>query len=126
MADMTTSPRSKAGAAFASAAIALLVLLAGCTGGAPHHPEGGDHSTPNVASAAEIIAMHEDGMGEAALVEWVKDPSRTFDLSESDVGDMVFAGVPDAVVNAAMARSDEHHAQRGHTHDHGHGHSHDH
>jgi len=110
------------------AGIALGVALAvGCTNG-DHHPDGDHHSgaIPCVVEAREVIARHQQGATEAALLEFVNDPSRTFDLTESDVADMVGAGVSTQVVDAALAKSDAHHRESGHGGSDGHGHSHSH
>jgi hypothetical protein len=108
--------------------LALGVALAvGCANG-DHHSDGGHHadSVPSVVAAREVIERHQRGATEAALLEVVNDPSRTFDLTESDVADMVGAGVSTKVVDAALAKSDAHHRESGHGGPDGHGHSHGH
>ena len=125
MAAMTT--RDLAARAAATLLLLAASLLVGCAGGPSHeHARGEGAVATTVTPASEIIAMHERGADEQALLDWVNEPSRTFDLTEDDVGNMVFAGVSERVVNAAMARSDEHHARSGHSHDHDHGHGHSH
>ncbi len=93
-------------------AIALLVTpLAGCAG------------TPKVADASEVIAMKRSGADDATIREWVSDPDRTFDLTESDIADLAEADISEDVMNTMLAKSDEHHEkeggdEKGHHHEH--------
>ncbi|MBL4845868.1 MAG: hypothetical protein JKY65_10100 [Planctomycetes bacterium] len=107
-------------------------LLIGCAGGGDHDDGDGHggHETSaadvKTVPASKVIDMQKGGSPEPELLEWVNDASRTFDLTDSDVADLMEGGVPDAVVNAMMARSDEHHAAEGGSSGDGHSHSHEH
>ena len=54
------------------------------------------------------------------FLEWVTAPDRTFDLTDADVADLVEAGVSEDVINAMLARSDEHHEEKGQADEHEH------
>lgn len=103
-----------------AALILGLALVAGCKHG-DHHGDGGA-----AVGSREVIERHKQGATEAALLDFVNDPSRTFDLTEADVADMVEAGVSTKVVDAALARSDAHHRESGHGRSDGHSHDHQH
>ena len=86
-------------------AAAFLLTLASCA------------VDPGLAPASDVIAMKRSGANDAALLEWVQSPSRTFDLDETDIADLVEAGLSEEVIDAMLARSKEHH-EGGHSHEH--------
>ena len=85
-----------------------LVIFAACAGG------------PHVAGADDVIVMKRAGSDDRALLEWITAPDRTFDLTDADVADLVEAGVSEDVIGAMLARSDEHHEEKGQAHEHEH------
>ncbi len=89
--------------------VALSLGLASCAGG------------PGLAQASDVIEMKRSGAADAALLEWVQSPSRTFDLEDADIADLVEAGLSEKVIDAMLARSKEHH-EDGHSDEHGHHH----
>ncbi len=121
-----------------AAPLLAAALLVSCAGGAEKeeggHDSHGDHGSHDEAEAGdqtivparEVIDTHRGGATASELLEWVNDESRTFDLVEADLADLMDAGVPDSVVNAMLARSDEHQAamKKNFPGD-GHAHSHD-
>ena len=88
----------------------LLVGLSACQGG------------PQVVAMSEVIEMRKAGTTDATLLEWVNDPARTFDLSDTDVMTLVESGVSQKVINAMLAKSEEHHEKAGHSEKHQHQH----
>ena len=72
---------------------------------------------PGLAPASDVIAMKRSGANDAALLKWVQSPSRTFDLDETDIADLVEAGLSEEVLDAMLARSKEHH-EGGRSHEH--------
>ena len=101
-------------------AFSLLVTpLAGCAG----TPKVADASEATVADAGEVIAMKRSGADDATIREWVGASGRTFDLTESDIADLAAAGISEDVMNAMLAKSDEHHEKEG-GHETGHQHEH--
>lgn len=87
----------------------LLVLLTSCVSG------------PHLAYSSDVIELQKSGADSQALLQWVQDPSRTFDLTDSDIVDLVEAGVSEEVIEAMLERSKEHH-EEGNAHEHEHGH----
>jgi len=75
---------------------------------------------PKITQPADVIAMKRTGTNDATLLAWVKDSSRTFDLTENDIADLVAAGISEEVINAMLARSEKHHKEKEHSHDHKH------
>ena len=90
-------------------AIVFLALLSACMVG------------PQVAPASEVIEMKKAGNDDMTILRWVNDPDRTFDLTDEDVSTLISARVSDSIINAMLAKSDEHHREEGHSE----GHSHD-
>ncbi len=90
------------------AALSLVTLVSACV------------SAPHLAQSSEVIAMQKSGVGDPALLEWVKDHSRSFDLSDSDIADLAEAGVSEQVIEAMLERSEEHHEGGGRSHGHDH------
>ncbi len=88
----------------------LLVLTAfgACAGG------------PTVAKADDVIAKQRAGETEAAQLAWVQDHSRTFDLTEDDIARLAEAGISEKVIDAVLARSEEHQEEHGKSKDHEH------
>ncbi len=89
--------------------VALSLALASCAGG------------PGLAQASDVIEMKRSGADDAALLDWVQSPSRTFDLEDADIADLVEAGLSEKVIDAMLARSKEQHEDE-HSHEHGHRH----
>ena len=91
------------------ACLLALAAFVACAGG------------PTVAKADDVIAKHGAGETEAAQLAWVQDQSRTFDLTEDDIARLVEAGVSEKVINAMLAKSEEHQKEHGtEKHDHEH------
>ena len=68
---------------------------------------------PTVAKADDVIAKQGAGETEAAQLAWVQDQSRTFDLTEDDIARLAEAGVSEKVINAMLAKSEEHQKEHG-------------
>ena len=66
--------------------------------------------------------MKEAGTRDAALLAWVNDPARTFDLTEKDLADLAEAGISVEVMNVMLEKSEEHHKEEGQPEDHKHHH----
>jgi hypothetical protein len=81
------------------AAAVLTTLLAACATG------------PTVAPPEGVIALKRSGADEATQQAWASDPSRTFDLTDVDIADLVEADISEAVVNTMLRKSEAHHAQ---------------
>ena len=77
---------------------------------------------PTVVEADEVIAKHRAGETEAAQLAWVQDQSRTFDLTEDDIARLAEAGLSERVIDAMLARSEEHHKEHGKSEEHDHEH----
>ena len=93
--------------------LALVVLaLSACT------------SWPQVVRGQDVIDMKNGGVDDAMLVAWVNDPTRTFDLSEADIVDLVTAGIGEEIINVMLRKSKEHRRKRDHTVTRTHGHHH--
>lgn len=92
------------------AAALLSVCLAACVGG------------PQVAPALEVIEMKKAGADDVTILRWVNDPERTFDLTVEDVTTLVAAEMGEPIINAMLAKSEEHHREEGHSDAHSHEH----
>ena len=77
---------------------------------------------PTVAKADDVIAKQQAGETEATQLAWVQDHSRTFDLTEDDIARLAEAGVSEKVMDAMLARSEEHQREHGKSKEHDHGH----
>jgi len=75
-----------------------------------------------VATSGEVIKMKQSGTTDIKLLQWVREPTRTFDLTDTDIADLAAAGVSEDIISAMVVKSDKHHEEKGHTHEHGHEH----
>ena len=77
---------------------------------------------PKLWRVHDVIEMKEAGTRDAALLAWVNDPARTFDLTEKDLADLAEAGISVEVMNVMLEKSEEHHKEEGQPEDHKHHH----
>ena len=89
----------------------VLGILASCAGG------------PKLAHSHEVIEMKKAGTDDATLLDWVSDPSRTFDLTDAEIADLTEAGISEDVMSVMVRKSEEHHEKGGgHEHEKKHDH----
>ena len=72
----------------------LLVFVAGCAG-------------PVMTSADDILRYKSEGADDSALLAWVQDPGRAFDLIEPDFERLKKARVNEAVIGELRWRTEE-------------------
>ena len=77
---------------------------------------------PQMATALEVIEMKDGGAADTTVLEWVNDPSRTFDLTDNALSELVGAGISEEIINAMLAKSQEHHEKESHADEHAHEH----
>lgn len=73
----------------------LLAFTAGCAG------------TPVMTSADDILRYKSEGADDSALLVWVQDPGRAFNLAEADFERLTQARVNEAVIGELRWRSQE-------------------
>ncbi len=78
--------------------------------------------SPHMATAHEVIEMKNAGATDRTVLEWVNDASRTFDLTDNALAELVGAGVSEEIINAMLAKSEEHHEKESHADEHEHKH----
>lgn len=76
---------------------ALVLVLTGCASSPDLH----------LASAADILQQKARGLDDSELLTWVKDPSRAFDLFETDFEKLSGAGVGEVVLGELRWRTEE-------------------
>lgn len=84
--------KGKLRVAFGSLAIAL---AAGCAG------------APQMMSANDVLRLKSEGADDSALLVWVQDPGRAFNLSEPDFDRLKQARINEAVIGELRWRTEE-------------------
>lgn len=77
-----------------AAASLALAFAAGCAG------------APRMTSADDVLRLKKEGADDAALLEWVQDPGRAFDLTEPDFARLSKSGINEAVIGELRWRTE--------------------
>lgn len=73
----------------------VISLAAGCAG------------APQMMSADDVLRYKSEGADDSALLVWVQDPARAFNLNEQDFRSLFAARVNEAVIGELRWRSEE-------------------
>jgi hypothetical protein len=73
----------------------LLAFVAGCAG------------APLMTSADDVLRFKSEGADDSALLVWVQDPARAFNLTETDFDRLSKARINEAVIGELRWRSEE-------------------